>query len=48
MNTCIDGWEKVTSHRFEKGYGRQRGWKRKSDRRGFSLIPKDVQVPFEK
>ena len=47
MNTCIEGWEKVNSHRFDKGYGRQRGWRRKSDRGGFSSIPKDVQTPFE-
>lgn len=47
MNTCIEGWEKVNSHRFDKGYGRQRGWKRKSDGGEFSSIPQDVQTPFE-
>ena len=48
MNTCIEGWEKVNSHRFDKGYGRQRGWRRKSDSGGFFSISKDAETPFEK
>ena len=46
MNTCIDGWEKVTSHRFSR-YGLQRGWKRRTDNRGFVSLPDSAQTPFE-
>lgn len=45
MNTCIDGWEKVSSHRFNK-YGLQRGWKRKTDGQGFAPLPDSAQAPF--
>ena len=45
MNTCIDGWEKVSSHRFNK-YGLQRGWKRKTDGQGFTPLPDSAQAPF--
>lgn len=45
MNTCIDGWEKVSSHRFNK-YGLQRGWKRKTDGQGFTPLPDSAQTPF--
>ena len=46
MNTCIDGWEKVSSHRFNK-YGLQRGWKRKTDGQGFMPLPENSQTLFE-
>ena len=45
MNTCIGGWEKVSSHRFNK-YGLQRGWKRKTDGQGFTPLPDSAQTPF--
>ena len=45
MNTCIDGWEKISSHRFDR-YGLQRGWKHKADSQGFSSLPDNVQTPF--
>lgn len=31
MNHSVEGWGKSTVHRFKKGYGRQRSWKRKSE-----------------
>ena len=46
MNTCIDGWEKVSSHRFNK-YGLQRGWKRKTDGQGFMPLPENSQTIFK-
>ena len=46
MNTCIEGWEKISSHRFGK-YGLQRGWKRETDTQGFSTLPDNVQLPFK-
>ncbi len=45
MNTCIEGWEKVSSHRFSK-YGPQRGWRRKTDQ-GFLPLPDNVELPFK-
>lgn len=34
MNHSVEGWEKSTAHRFKKGYGSQRSWKRKSETEG--------------
>ena len=45
MNTCIEGWEKISSHRFGK-YGLQRGWKRRTDMQGFSSLPDNAKTPF--
>ena len=45
MNTCINGWEKISSHRFGR-YGLQRGWKRKTDTQGFELLPDNAKIPF--
>lgn len=45
MNTCISGWESVSSHRFA-GYGTQRGWKRTVDKNGFIEVPDTMEVPF--
>lgn len=45
MNTCIEGWEKISSHRFGK-YGLQRGWKRRSDIQGFTPLSDNAQTPF--
>ncbi len=46
MNTCIEGWEKISSHRFGK-YGLQRGWKRRSDIQGFTPLSDNAQTPFK-
>ena len=46
MNICINGWEKVTSHRFSR-YGLQRGWKRRTDNQGFMPLPDNAQTPFK-
>ena len=46
MNTCIAGWEKISSHRFDR-YGLQRGWKRRTDMQGFSPLPDNAQLPFK-
>ena len=46
MNTCIEGWEKVNSHRFGK-YGLQRGWKRRTNMQGFSSLPDNAKTPFK-
>ena len=46
MNTCIAGWEKISSHRFDR-YGLQRGWKRETDTQGFTTLPDNVQLPFK-
>ena len=46
MNTCIEGWEKISSHRFGK-YGLQRGWKRRGDIQGFTPLPDNAQTPFK-
>ena len=47
MNTCIEGWEKISSHRFVR-YGLQRGWKRRTDIQGFTPLPDNAQLPFKK
>lgn len=46
MNTCIEGWEKISSHRFGK-YGLQRGWKRRTDMQEFSSLPDNAKTPFK-
>lgn len=47
MNTSIEGWQPVSSHRFGKMYGTQRGWKRKTDTKGFTEITKQMEIPFD-
>ena len=46
MNTCINGWEKISSHRFDR-YGLQRGWKRRTNMQGFSPLPDNAKTPFK-
>lgn len=48
MNDSIQGWEKVSSHRFDKKYGVQRGWRRITDSNGFVDIPEQMEIPFDK
>ena len=47
MNESIHGWKMIGStHRFGK-YGIQRGWKRNTDKDGFSKIPEGAEIPFK-
>lgn len=46
MNDCIEGWEKVSSHRFEGRYGIQRAW-RKIYRPEFCDVTEESECPFE-
>jgi len=46
MNTGIDGWEKVSQHRFEH-YGRQRGWHRMDNGEDFTTLPDGEPTPFD-
>ena len=47
MNTSIEGWESVSSHRFTgTAYGTQRGWKRKTDNDGFITATDTSDCPF--
>lgn len=48
MNTSIEGWEPVSSHRFTgTTYGIQRGWKRITDKDGFYSISDTSDLPFK-
>lgn len=48
MNTSIDGWEPVSSHRFTgTTYGTQRGWKRITDKDGFYTVSDTSDLPFD-
>ena len=48
MNTSIEGWEPVSSHRFTgTTYGTQRGWKRITDKDGFYTVSDTSDLPFD-
>lgn len=48
MNTSIEGWEPVSSHRFTgTTYGTQRGWKRITDKDGFYTVSDTSDLSFD-